>query len=88
MNLINSNTLQTIDGISNSQNSQNVETTTNDFLSTALFSNQFKVEEINEISKEQENLNEDLNNDAIQLERERTTSIQNSANIMKALLNS
>ncbi|WP_321313419.1 hypothetical protein [Halarcobacter sp.] len=88
MNLINSNTLQTIDGISNSQNSQNVETTTNDFLSTALFSNQFKVEEINEISKEQENLNEDLNNDAIQLERQRTTSIQNSANIMKALLNS
>lgn len=88
MNLINSNTLQTIDGISNSQNSQNVETTTNDFLSTALFSNQFKVEEINEISKEQENLNEDLNNDAVQLERQRTTSIQNSANIMKALLNS
>ncbi len=88
MNLINSNTLQTIDGISNSQNNQNVETTTNDFLSTALFSNQFKVEEINEISKEQENLNEDLNNDAVQLERQRTTSIQNSANIMKALLNS
>ncbi|WP_321469448.1 hypothetical protein [Halarcobacter sp.] len=88
MNLINSNTLQTIDGISNSQNNQNVETTTNDFLSTTLFSNQFKVEEINEISKEQENLNEDLNNDAVQLERQRTTSIQNSANIMKALLNS
>ncbi|WP_320035653.1 hypothetical protein [Halarcobacter sp.] len=89
MNLINSNTLQTIDGLSNAQSSQNIETiSSSDYLSTALFSNQFKVEDLNEIAKEQDNLNEDLTTEAIQLERQRTSSIQNSANIMKALLDS
>lgn len=101
MSIIDNSISQAMEAIAGTQNPQNTNKTSSnefenllgdvssEFLTSTLFSsNQFNISDLIQISQEQEVSSEENNLKTMQLEEQRDSNIQNSANIMRAFLNS